>query len=153
MKNNITLNLKGFIRIFILTSIFYSCSAQSIIYQATGVMDKPMPTITIKSEGSEDTKSKIYIVSEEVFDELKKYIIKQIRDEDIKPAYDFGSYRIIYTKGATKLEYVIESSDNTIPFFKNQLEMITDNQQLYEKMKEVLKRLGYVGNGSGNVLD
>ena len=120
-----------------------SCSAQSIIYEPLGIMDKPLPTIKIYTKAKKEEKNNIkyFIIDDKTLAILKSYISKNFIKSKIDREYQYGSYKITYVRGSEKIEYVIEPKQVSYIFFQQQLPLIYSNKELYEELNILLKRL------------
>lgn len=131
------------IYLFFILLMISSCSAQSIIYEPLGIMDKPLPTIKIytKVKKEENKNIKYFIVDDKTFALLKSYISKNFVKSKVDREYEYGSYKITYIRDSEKIEYVIEPKQVSYIFFQQQLPLVYSNKELYEELNTLLKRL------------
>lgn len=133
---------------FIILVLFYlltntSCSGQKLVYESIGITDKPLPTINIVTSKQDHLDSKTFIVDKMTFSRLEKYIKTKLSKKKgtNKYGYDYGSYKIIYSNGSRRTEYIIDSIDKSRSFFHEQLEIVSSNPELYSEIETLLKRI------------
>lgn len=124
-------------------SILTSCSSQKVVYEPLGIMDKPLPTIEIVAKQQLNLNSKVFELDKKTFDLLEKYIKSKFNQNSaqVKMEYEYGTYKVIYSHGSKKIEYIAEAKEKSKEFFKGQLELVKSNQKLYKKIEELVKRL------------
>lgn len=138
------INLNGVIYSLICLLIFTSCSAQKLVYEPLGEMDKPLPTIVIATTKiQKTTNEKSFVVDKAVFQSLVKYTKDHLgnKSNTTKGNYEYGCYKITFYTGAEKTEYIIDSRTESWSFFNEQLLLVISNEDLHNELEVLLKRL------------
>jgi hypothetical protein len=137
------INFIFIILLFIYSLVNVSCSAQKLVYEPIGESDKPLPTIQIITKEDNNLIEKTFIVNKETFRILKKYVSNKLDKKQIpiNTGYEYGSYKIIYSNGSKRIEYIIDSRDKSRIFFQGQLELIKINPKLYKEIEVLIKRI------------
>jgi len=138
-----TINLNRILFVTLCFLILTSCSAQKLIYEPLGEMDKPLPTIEIDvNQLQKSDNVKAFVLDTKTFNLLVNYTREQLgKSDNVKTEYEYGCYKVSYYVGSKKIDYILASKENSRNFFNGQKGIIISNQELYKELEVLLKRL------------
>lgn len=132
-------------KLFVLFSLL-SCSSQNvIIYESIGIMDKPLPRIEIGNSIGDNRETKYFVLDKQIINKLSINIENNIDLLTTETATngEFGVYQVTILKDGVKKIYLLNSREESLVFFQNQLKILKEHTDVYKEFELLIKRINW----------